>query len=201
MLIVAIPKSASTSLASTLARINGVSFKQKNKLQKKKNHKKCKSNNLHKIHSDMIDFEENEIKSLAKSNTIYKQHIFPSENNLKFIKTIKCVIILRNVEDIIRSYKRKFDYDGQHKMGMFGLTRYDSYEKYLDQFKQLGIYDDLVYFNSKYKGIQDDNHLIIYKDDIINKTNETINKINLFFGMPHVSSNILLSKERYVPPE
>ena len=84
-------------------------------------------------------------------------------------------------------------------MNIFGLTKSDSYENYLNKFKKLGIYDDLIYFNNKYQEICDDNHLIIYKDDIINNTKNTINKINLFFGMPYVSSNIILSKERYVP--
>ena len=44
MLIIAIPKSCSTSLASTFAHINNLSFQQTVKKQNNKN--KCKSNNL-----------------------------------------------------------------------------------------------------------------------------------------------------------
>ena len=41
MLIIAIPKSASISLSSTLAKINRLPFKQKHNLQNDKKHKKC----------------------------------------------------------------------------------------------------------------------------------------------------------------
>ena len=78
MLIVAIPKSCSTSLASTFANINNLAFIQTHKKQRSNN--KCKSNNLYKIHSDMIEYEESEINNFVNSNKVYKQHIFPSEN-------------------------------------------------------------------------------------------------------------------------
>jgi len=196
MLIVAIPKSCSTSLASTFANINNLVFIQTKKKQRSDN--KCKSNNLYKIHSDMIEYKESEINNFVNSNKVYKQHIFPSENNLTLIKNIRCVILLRKPEDIINSYRRKYNYDGSHKMNIFQLKKNDTYETYLTKFKELYLYEDLVNFNKRYEEIKSKNHLIIYKDDIVNNTDETINKINDFFGFQK-RKNIKLLKERFVP--
>lgn len=198
MLIIAIPKSCSTSLASTFANINNLLFQQTS--HKQNNTNRCKSNNLFRIHSDMIEYEESEINKFVNSNIVYKQHIFPSENNLNLIKKTKCVILLRKPEDVINSYRRKYAFDGSHVMNKFGLKQSDTYKRYLETFIKFGLYQDLVNFNQRYEEIQSCNHLIIYKDDIINDTDTTINKINEFFGFPK-KTNINLQKKRYVPQE
>ena len=196
MLIIAIPKSCSTSLASTFADINHLSFLQT--FHKQNNNNKCKSNNLYRIHSDMIEYKESEINKFVNSNVVYKQHIFPSENNLNLIKKTKCVILLRKPEHVINSYRRAYAFDGNHAMNKFQLKKSDTYDTYLATFMKFGLYEDLVNFNKRYEEIQSCNHLIIYKDDIINDTDITLNKINDFFGFQK-TSNIKLLKKRYVP--
>ena len=145
----------------------------------------------------MIEYEESEINKFVNSNVVYKQHIFPSENNLNLIKKTKCVILLRKPEHVINSYRRKYAFDGSHGMNIFELKKTDTYDTYFAKFKKFGLYEDLVNFNKRYEEIQSCNHLIIYKDDIINNTEITLNKINHFFGFKK-KSNIKLHKKRYV---
>jgi hypothetical protein len=105
MLIIAIPKSASTSLMSTLGDLYKLPFE-----QQFKNIQSFPINskfiNLANYHSDCRELDHEIIKKWTKENKIYKQHVIPTENNMQLLKNHKKVILLRKPYDIICSYRR-----------------------------------------------------------------------------------------------
>ncbi|MFW6008818.1 MAG: hypothetical protein ACOCP8_06095, partial [archaeon] len=97
MILIAIPKSASTTLIKTLNNLHPeINCKQ---IMMTKNKKIQEINYLDKFHSDMRELTSKDIKLFTNKKTIYKQHIFPSKNNLKLLNNHKKIILLRHPID------------------------------------------------------------------------------------------------------
>lgn len=96
MLIVAIPKSASTSLMDAIAELHGVKAKQ----SFPKHLSRIKGLSvLSNYHSDIRELDKPFVDEiLAKDKQINKQHIAPTANNISFIAEagIRPVILLRD---------------------------------------------------------------------------------------------------------
>jgi hypothetical protein len=86
MIIIAIPKSASTSLQKTLSKLHGFKFPLKTINEK--------------------DIRRNLKKIISDRNFLYKGHIFPSKKNKKILKDCKKVVLLRNPLDCIKALQR-----------------------------------------------------------------------------------------------
>ncbi len=82
MLIIAIPKSASTSLMVTLGELHKISSTQDFSI--KSNELPKGSNIIHTVHSDIREITQENVNKFNQRNMFYKQHIFPSDNNLGF---------------------------------------------------------------------------------------------------------------------
>jgi len=102
MLIIAIPKSASTSLMRTLAKIHDLPcdmhFKWNGPLSKE-------FPNFHLQHSFGWELNEETVSYFINSEIIFKSHIVPSLNNLNLLCDHKKVILLRKPEGIIGAYR------------------------------------------------------------------------------------------------
>ena len=195
MLIIAIPKSASTSLMDTLGKIHKILAQQ---LFIKELPIPKELSILYKLHSDMREYSKKEIDIFTQNNKIYKQHIPPTKNNLLLLRDKKKVILLRNCDEIISAYWRA-EISGIHSnfRKKFNL-KVSSKEEWFEQSKKSGLYNDLKFF---YKGwIKESNNLnclIVTYNQLINDPKKVINKIERFFDL-HISKDFIeLSKKRY----
>ena len=92
MIIVAIPKSASTSLMLTLGKYHGLEAKQDFSLSENDNPEHCQV--LFNLHSDVRELSEEDVARMSDPEKIFKQHIFPSPNNLRLLERVKKVVML-----------------------------------------------------------------------------------------------------------
>lgn len=190
MLLVAIPKSASTSLLSTLGELHDMEARQiffpENKIPRG-------VRVLHRFHSDIRHLTQREVDRFSDPTTIYKQHIYPTEANKLSLKQIKKVILLRKPRDILLSYFRsKKTYVSE---GYPGMEKCKSETEWLEKSKEIGIYQDLEFFYEEWIGCDD--ALIVHFEDLIAQPKRTINRIEDYWGLEHTERQIALQKKRY----
>lgn len=110
MLLISIPKSASTSLMWTIARI--LKIKYQNGISRKRYDKSlfCEGfEEMQEYHGTTIkrsyDFLDKWIK---RKDVIYKEHLLPTKEHIEYLRKINkpIVILLRNSIDVIDNYKR-----------------------------------------------------------------------------------------------
>lgn len=96
MLIIAMPRTASTSFAKTLAEVIGVEWSQVlGKVRDNRRNKRFPL--LSKLHSDCRVWDD--VETYAKARELYKQHIPPPVSE-------EYILLIRNPKEIIESYKR-----------------------------------------------------------------------------------------------
>jgi hypothetical protein len=190
MLIVAIPKSASTSLLTTLEDLHNREgaqvFFPDNKLPQD-------VNVLHELHSDIRAITDKEVDLFSDPNKFYKQHIFPSERNKKKLADLDKVILLRKPGEIILSYYRsnqKYLSDGHTVMASCKNA-----EEWLIKSREIGLFQDLKTFYTEWKKEEDD--LIIYFHDLVSEPEKVVNDIERFWDLKVTTGDFNLSKKRY----
>lgn len=108
MLLIAIPKSWSSSLLKYVQ----TQHKQEAKQMNLKVEYKCKISNEFKymgnLHCCCVEINEYVVEQLIFSPTFFRQHIPPTENNLKVLEKFKneFMVLLRNPDDCYNAYLR-----------------------------------------------------------------------------------------------
>ena len=193
MLIIAIPKSASTSLMKTLGRLYNLNAKQV--YFKDSPIPKDEFRIIWKYHSDMRHLPEKQIVNMADDKkNIFKQHILPTDQHICYLKNSKKVILIRNPEDIVLSYRRS-----QIKGLSARRIEFDGCISERDWIKRagdIGLIKDLnLFYKGWFNSIGD--KLIIHYNDLIKDTACEINKISRYWNLPESKRKIKLAKERY----
>ncbi len=108
MLLIARPKSASTSLAVTISKIGGL--KCSLGIPKKDNAINCKGfKTIQKKHNNMISRSPEFIHQIIKGRkTLFKEHLLPTKEHLETLDKYRgnIVILLRDPAHALDSYKR-----------------------------------------------------------------------------------------------
>ena len=195
MLIIAIPKSASSSLLHTLGKATGLPHKQ---LMFGDMPIPRESKVIHKYHSDIRILPEKTWQQLSDANGFFKQHGFPSPENLHALGNIRKVVLLRTPEDIISAYWRaEMSHIHAPRKEFSSLETID---KWMHEAKENGLYDDLMFFQNCWIEEADRNpsfvHLIHYNQLMSDPTN-TINGILRYFNLSEIPHTISLSRKRY----
>lgn len=191
MFFIAEPKSASSSLAYTLARIfkakciNGFVTKQKIY---------CDDfTELQRFHNTMNPRSAKFLYRFCGGiRNVYKEHLLPTEEHLEILRNFKypIVILLRKSKDVIDCYKRFDEIELKNKWGRKGIL-------YLDKIKE-----DVELFYDRYMELkkEDYKHLlfITYKDLVLEFT-KTLKKIFKHYGyeLPENYKDIQLRKVKY----
>ena len=194
MLIIAQPKTASTSLVSTIAKTTKRSWHQlefaKNNVGRPASlgpsHIKRQRIFVSLPHSDIIDYSKKEILGMANHKDIFKQHIPPTKNNLEIItgEKVKCLILLRDPENSVRAYKH-----ANSRRAKLIKDKNDFKNK-LKEMKKF--HDDWAQLKSR------PNVKVVYFEDLILNQKRVLNEILDFFGMPRDNrKNMVLDKKRY----
>ena len=157
MLLIAMPKSASTSLAATIAKIGNLNCKLG--ISRIDIDIDCdKFKYLQKCHDNMIERSSLFIKQVVEGRkTIFKEHLLPTKRHLEILKKFKSniVILLRNPLDSYDSYKR------------LKVKNCEKLEKELKDF-----HNKYMWFASNKKNI-----IIIYYEDLILNYKNVMSKI------------------------
>jgi len=193
LLIIAIPKSASTSLLKTLGKIHKLETTQSNEF--KGNPVPDSTEILHKHHSDVREIFPENVLDFQSDSIIYKQHIYPSKNNLAQLASTKKIILLRNTQDVILAYKRGIDKKVHNKFEGFSENMKE--EEWLDSAKNLGLSSDLNNFYTIWNNINDGHTLIVHYEALIKNPSKEINRIENFLGLRETKKKIRLLKKRY----
>lgn len=188
MLIIAIPKSASTSLMRTLA-----SLYTKKGVQKMKGKRvKCKNYPLlGKYHSDIRDIESSDI---LNERFVQKQHYPPTPHNRKILKNVKKIILLRSPLEVIEAYQRAHIKKLHKPKEEF--SRCSTSEEWVHQAKEIGLYEEVKQFYEGWKEVSDSLTLTITYEELVDSPKSIFRKIADFYHLPF-KPKATLSKARY----
>lgn len=194
MLIIAIPKSASTALMKTLGKIHNLRSTQDLTVKSLPIPENCRF--IYDYHSDIRTLNTDLVRKFNSEHLIYKQHVYPSVHNMELLKQVKKVVLLRSTHDVIDAYRRGA------KKKVHNLFKGFSTDMDTDAWNkksiEVGLKADLDYFNDQWRLLNNDpNTLIIEYDDLIKNTKNTLNKIELFFGLSITEGPVKLKKVNY----
>ena len=197
MLLIAIPKSASTSLMDTLGRLHKLPATQTSYRNKHYPVPRELSPLLTDYHSDLREFAVEDIEQFTAPDAFHKQHVPPTRHNLELLRTKKKVVLLRNPEDIIEAYARATRVGIAKPIG--GLSRASSAKKRKALADTLGITADLYFFYDGWVRERQEKpaytHIVFY-GDLMQNPKRVVNMVEAFFGLP-LSPSVKLSKKRY----
>lgn len=194
MLLIAIPKSASTSLMKTLGDLH--TSKALQDFSFKDNPVPTSSNYLHNIHSDIRELNENDVRKITGKDKIYKQHIYPSVNNMKLLGKERKVILLRNPKEICLAYRRGA-LKNVHAL-LPGFPAESNEDEWMKKAGETGLFKDLEFFYNSWSmnGVSD-NTLMVDYDSLIKSPTDVIRNIESFWDMDLTEGKIVLARERY----
>lgn len=147
----------------------------------------------------MTDFKEIQqfmVEKYKNPNCIYKSHIAPSENNKKYLKSIKKVVLLREPVDVIKAYYRA-DAKNIHskKTEFYNLL---SEHDWVKKAEEIGLIGELESFYTGWKrNCNSEETLLINYDELIDNPNEVFLKMDRFYGLPEYENQTELLKEKY----
>jgi len=190
MLMIAIPKSASTSLLYTLGKM----YQKPAKQLEFPDHQPCpESYLLHHFHPDIVDITKEDMRNFSSAGHFYKQHILPTAHNLQLLRHLPKVILLRQPEEVVLAYRRA-ELKGHHQpKPAFSDCKTDN--EWLEAAATNGLLDDLRYY---YDGWSNQEYaLYLSYKDVVQHTSVSIKKIESYWKLPTYTGQISLSKKRY----
>lgn len=194
MLIIAIPKSASTALLLTIGKAQKLPWKQI--CHRWKNlHKTPQLEVLSRYHSDMLEYDPPHMKLFADPYKFYKQHIPPTSRNRALLRDVKKVILLREPKEIIEAYWRA-EQAGIHRPRP-EFAHCETSNDWLNTAVGNGLWSDLQFFHDQWLREVRYNSCIISYKNVVNHTKQTINKMEEFWGLPITQEDIVLTKVMY----
>lgn len=194
MLIVAIPKSASTSLMETLGNCHPMKAQQ---IFFKNAPLPTGLKILQKYHSDIREIRIDHFELFANRQFLFKQHIPPTSNNLSILRELKKTILLRNPIDIIGAYFRAEKVEIHSKRLEFEGC--NNLQEWISKAREIGLMEDLEWFYSNWAREADSypkHNLIVTYDQFIQSPVSTINSIEKFFNIP-TTKNPAIAYKRY----
>jgi len=195
MLIVAFPKSMSSSLKRYIAKKRGI-------------HSEYRLPELpsvgplwhwfRRFTNASVQFDEVTAKKLCDSkDTIWKFHIPPTLQNLDTFSPLKKVVLLRDPKEAIYSWRRTALKAGRSLKGLpFNKSFLSlSEEDWVKKAELSGLLLELERFHQGWKR-HTSNVLHISYNKLLNNPKKTVNKVEEFFGLP-ITKKVVLPKSRY----
>ena len=144
MLIVAMPKTASTSLMETLG-IRHAMPRQQLPLLSNPWPTSSEWHALTHLHSDTRELTETDVERFTKKGVLYKQHILPTAGNVSQLRQYAIVVLLRKPTDVVLSYRREALLTKQVPMMWRGL---ETESEWVVRAEQAGLVSDLDAFRA-----------------------------------------------------
>jgi hypothetical protein len=196
MLIIAIPKSVSTSLVTTLGRLyerpaTQEFFQEQAAVEEYPV--------LCRYHSDARLIGEDQVRRWSQTDAFYKQHIVPVEANREKLRGTRIVLLLRDPEEIILAYRRA-ELARLHpdRVEFAGCS---TEQEWLDRSAHCGLLQELRSWTRGW--LEDPGHkLVIQQSELVADPGKVVAAIADFWGLPRAGESVELAYERYsrVPP-
>lgn len=192
MLIIAIPKSASTALIKTIGKLHGLATEQTffgdSPIPRS-------YRILWYFHSDMRELSVQQAKSFSDKRCFFKQHVPPTKNNISLLSNAQKVILLRSPEDVIAAYWRGTK-TGVHDR-LEGFEGLQTLGQWMSKAIDTGLLSDLEHFYTTWKNQESETTLIIMYEELMNDPTWVVRRIESFFNLPDTEGRIELVKARY----
>jgi len=192
MLIVSIPKSASTSLMDTFGKLHALPTRQ---IDLTSHETPDDFRSMSYIHPDVKTLTCEDVQLFSREDFLYKQHIVPTDNNLRLLKNLKKVVLLRNPYDIILAYRRGI-LKGIHGKKM-DFEKRESEGEWLQRAEKNRLLFEIKSFYKKWHSVSDHNTLLIEYRDLMENPQKIINSMEQFWNLPVTDESFSLSKKRY----
>ena len=190
MLLVAIPKSASTSLMHTL----GTTHNLKYTMHFEWDGSLCSGHKAyHQQHNFGWELNERIVDFWRTSDILFKVHVFPSENNRQLLRDVKKVVLLRKPVDIVQAYRRGHE-TGVYRSRLNVFHGCVSPEEWHEKALASGLLGSLKYFYNAWKA-EKQNVLHIEFDDLVQDTASTVRKIEHFWSLPESKIHSLYKRK------
>lgn len=190
MLLIAIPKSASTALMETLARTHGLACDMWRKWPGE-----CAREFpvFHTQHTYGWELDPDTAQELATSPTVFKLHIVPSTNNQALLRDYPKVILLRHADDIVRAYKRGEE-TGVYRQRTKAFAGCVSEEDWIARARETGLHQDLAAFRDRWLAHEGDRHIVEF-DDLVSDPAGVIAGIERYWNLPASGAGELLKRK------
>ncbi len=184
MLVVAIPKSASSSLVTTLAERHGIPVRSS---ELRRTHFPRLSvdpayRHLARFHREVKNIDRTVADLAAAPAHLVKHHWPPTRVNQELLRDVPKVVLLRDARDIVRAYKRGDD------SGTFPLRSHEfcfalSERGWLKQAERIGLIAELDRFAAGWRAHAGDK-LIVEFEDLTDDPKATLARIESYLGLP-----------------
>ncbi len=183
LLIVAMPKSASSSLVASLQEATG--WQKRNADIRKKYLTPLPAPDgyvqLKRFHSEVAELTSEVVELLRRPNQITKLHIAPTDNNLALLRDVPKVVLQRPAEEIVAAYWRGQETSTWTTMvGEIALCK--TSEQWMDVARELGLTGELEAFNDHWRSGAGDAILITY-EELTGNPEAAITKLLEYFGI------------------
>lgn len=193
MLILAIPKSASTALLETLGQLHGCHAVQTNFFDLPV-HRDYSV--LARFHHDQHELTGELVETLVARDRFHKNHIVPTPNNQALLAEHRKVILLREPRDVVLAYRRAIralDADLPELTTVFADCETES--DWLERAGQIGLLSSLEKFCDGWLE-HSGSKLVIWYEELIAEPTKTVNRVEDYLGLP-TSDKVDLVRARY----
>jgi hypothetical protein len=189
VLLVAMPKTASTSVMTTLATLAGIPGEQ---VYLPTNPWPAGWAALPYQQRDVRELTADQVEMFASRSHLYKQHIAPTDTNLSLLADLRVAVLVRAPEEVVSAYRRVNLITGDRNPGFKGL---DSEEEWQRRAQEIGLIEDLQRFRDVWSA--QPNALIVTYAEVMDDPSEALRRIQGQLGLPVTPGDIELDKMRW----
>ncbi len=196
VLIVAIPKSSSSSLIATLCRAHGLPNATFSTRRRFFPHLSAAAGypQMAHFHSDVVEVDEAVAQAVAGKDQFSRHHFPPTPGNLARLAAIPKVVLLRDAFDIVRAYKRG-DETGAFELQSHEFCFCFSERSWLDRARATGLLSELQAYADGWRA-HDGDKLILDYSELIREPGRALDRVERYFHLSP-SGESTLARERY----
>lgn len=201
MLIVAVPKSASSSLVATLGALHGLPYESAR--IRATSLRRCPVaadfREIERFHRrEVVEVDEAVVAAVSSPRSLAKLHLPPSENNQRLLERTRKVILLREPAEVIRAYRRGTEagvFNLHHPSFCFCLSE----EEWMERARETGVLEQLERFVAGWRDHRGDK-LLVESEALTRDPAAELARIEGYLGLP-LSGARELARERYTASE
>ena len=183
MLIVSIPKSASSSLVASLQAVTG--YRRNTPKVRKQFLRPAPPppgySQLKRFHSEVAEVSDEAVKTLLQPEQITKLHIVPTDNNLRQLRDVPKIVLLRPAEEVVAAYWRGME-TATWTTSVKEIARCDSLDQWMQTAADMGLTDELKAFDRRWRAA-DGNLLVLDYQHLVTDSDAAFAAVFEYFGL------------------
>lgn len=188
MLIIAAPKSASTSLRDTIA----ARHRELDARQDPFHFLEAPEDFplLARWHSCIREYDE--VERFFGGLSLFKQHIPPTRQNILLLAGRRKVVLLREPRGILAAYQRAFG-AGVH----VPRPEFQGVDDWEERAEEIGLADEIRRFVEGWQGAADGETAMVWYSELMENPEETVRSVEEFFALDPPEDRLKLVRSRY----